>query len=156
MFRLFRPTLALLLCMLVALGQLPALVHMHSCEHFSAISTEHFKPDQKHHATHHCNCVAHDLIKQDPQLVVEVPRSADQHGDEDCHDDGEHTQHEHDSDSCTICQSLFLLSHVEVGLVSCPSEPFSLGALLQRASILLVRAGYSRIAPRGPPLSIAA
>jgi hypothetical protein len=153
---MFRPILALLLCMLVAFGQLPALVHMHSCHHFSAFSTEQFKPKQKYDRAHSCKCLDHDLNGQVAQLSVEVPPCDAQQGDEDCHDDGEHSHHEHDSDSCTICQSLLSLSHVEVGLASCQSEPLRLDVLLQLASILLVRAGYSRIAPRGPPLSIAA
>lgn len=143
-----RPIAVNLLCLMAVIGPAPAWLHMAVCDHEKhGIVTESSDPERGQH--HHDCCHV-------------SPQNADRHGEHDPsgeHDQpsGEpsHSNRNHDSDHCFLCQSLGapngvvwkldLLSnvHLDVGIATIPviAAPGSISLSIPQ--------------PRGPPAPLA-
>ena len=138
MSSLFRPILATLLCSMIVLGHAPAWLHVVHCEGHGHASFG--VASNTSAAISICSYGCHHHVS--PLAATEtVPHSQDSSN-----------HHQHDSDSCAICQSLASPSGVTWELlVSLPAEfvsyPVATAAELRFPAILL-----SIPQPRGPPV----
>lgn len=150
MFHLIRPTIAYLLCMLLALGQLPALLHVASCHPPRTSVSASSLSRSSGCARHCCQCAVHSPSKKRSSAFRSAVRSGDRNDGR--LEEGQQTPVEHDSDGCCVCRSLLLHSIVCVFEFDTKSEICCLDFLLLRASCLGSRVLWSTSAPRGPPL----
>lgn len=138
---------ASLLCGMIVFGQAPAWLHVGSCEghgHVSASVTQAEMTSSERTVSvcsHGCQHHATDLGNLQPvALPDDSPVSGDQHSD-----------HQHDSESCVICQSLASANGVTWQmLVSVPSEFSSRPVFVAQDRILAANL-LSIPQPRGPP-----
>lgn len=93
MVALFRPFVAATLCLVLALGQLPAWLHVAECESGRHQSTAD-QPLPSEGPDEACSCHGHCHT---PSIAAESQ------SDQPCDDA---PCHEHDADGCVVCQSL--------------------------------------------------
>ncbi len=145
MTSLYRPLLSSLLCCVIALGNLPAVLHVVSCHghgHDSVQSEVSPVSTSLGHSCHH-----HSTAKGHA-----FDESSESHGhDGDRHSHGSPSAPVHDSDHCKICHSLAnlvgVIWNVELSLLpECFSESVSVCA-----DHFSVNASAAIPQPRGPP-----
>ena len=126
MTSLFRPLLLSLLCLVIAFGQLPALLHVASCDGHAHCQKVHSSSGLQV-CSHGCN---HHELENEESPSVPL----------------------HDSEDCVICHSLAN----PVGLVGNFEFPLVQEYLFELASNcadrLLVEASIAIAQPRGPPV----
>lgn len=138
MFSLYRPILASLLCGVIVLGHAPVWLHVGSCEghgHVPSTSTGETVAVCVHGCQHHTA----------PHKFAEAAKTVSQPNDSP-------PQHQHDSDTCLMCQSLASSNGVNWELsISLPTEFTSRPVLVAADSVLLATL-LSIPQPRGPPV----
>jgi hypothetical protein len=137
MTSLFRPFLSTILCCVIACGHAPAWLHVATCDgHAHAKS---IVLSEKAGASAHCCHHHHD---DEPQSSTQPDTK------------GDGSNHEHDSGSCLICQSLANALGVTWDLsVSLPVDAVSQPAMLP-VDCMFASASLSIAHPRGPPVLV--
>lgn len=142
----YRPLLSSLLCCIIALGNVPALLHVATCHghgHRQQTDVDLAESSVCHHGCHH-----HKSSKASVENTVSTDKS--QHDDRLQNEEAPSVP-SHDSDHCSICHSLANLVGVawELGL---SQQPESLAESVSIYSdCLLVEASSAIPQPRGPP-----
>ena len=139
----FRHILGSLLCGLIVLGHAPAWLHVGTCDGhghaLSSVASEETASVCSHGCGHHAS--HHEAAA--PEAAATDPHSHDSPVSDD--------QHQHDSDTCAICQSLAGPGGVTWDLlVSVPAE-FVPQPVFVAAESTLSATLLSIPQPRGPP-----
>lgn len=139
MTSLFRPLLASLLCGMIVLGHAPAWLHVANCDSESHSHAAVPKTESVSVCSHACHHHA-----TEPEADETVSHSHDSSA-----------PHQHDSDTCVICQSLASPTGVTWELVvALPAEFVSEPAFVSLDRPLLA-IFLSIPLPRGPPVIVA-
>ena len=130
-----RPFVALLLCWLLAFGQIPAWMHVVACEGHEVSSLQAGSsnaPCSTNCSGHKCPSRADSQNAQRSNAPAKSPA-------------------EHDSSDCTICQSIFAPAGIVDFQVVVPSEMFD-GEWLEPVELAFAFNVFQSLAqPRGPP-----
>ena len=144
MMNYIRPIAVPFLCVLVAFGQLPALLHVRSChiQHCSSssldVAAKHLQlanrlPGAPSHACRHASCTHHLPVGERPDDRV---------------------PNEHDSESCVVCQSLLSASLLERFEIAVTSQFSCAKFVLPCESMLNSQSSIAIASPRGPPVGV--
>jgi len=140
----FRALLSSLLCCVIAFGQLPALLHVASCDGHSHSQQVGLEKDSSEACSHGCHHLPTDIHQSDSMVRGEKSRGAQ--------NEKSPAVPLHDSEHCGICHSLAnpvgLVWNFELPLVQeCLCE-----LAISRADRFPVEASITIPQPRGPPV----
>ncbi|TWU31123.1 DUF2946 family protein [Novipirellula artificiosorum] len=141
MSSLIRPILASLLCGVIVLGHAPVWLHVGHCEHHAHVQSG-VASDKTASVVIYSHVCQHHAPPQETAKTVSDTHDAPVSGG----------QHDHDSDTCVICQSLASPGGVTWELlVSLPFEIISSPVFVAPEPVLAATL-LSIPQPRGPPV----
>lgn len=143
---LSRPILASLLCGMIVLGQAPAWLHVGTCDGHGhgpervSLAAEPTISVCAHGCSHHTSTTpTAETPTAEPSTTSDMPDSGD--------------PHQHDSDTCVVCQSLVSPNGVHWELLTpLPTQYVSQPIFVATESVLLATL-LSIPQPRGPPVA---
>lgn len=145
-----RPIFVSLLCGMALLGQAPAWLHVAGCEHESHAGRTNDDRAASTSKTVSTTTCSHGCCHHSSRPTEAEPESGKESGDS-----GQSQDHEHDSGTCAVCQSLA----VPNGIVWQLDFAVNITGQVGLVSISRVRSpgstGLSIPQPRGPPTPLA-